>query len=210
MYLFVLIPASADSFAGYFVSFLFGFICGAIPFGYIMGRIKGIDIRKQGSGNIGFTNVNRTLGFWYALPVFLLDFAKGLLPTLLAPHLGLTAIFAGVGTILGHIFTPVLKFRGGKGVATTFGAVLALTPISFAVGIGLFAIILFAFSYVSLASISFAVALPILTIIFARNNWTIFLFALFAGIVIILTHRSNIQRLLKKEESKFRLRRKTT
>lgn len=210
MFLFVLIPASADSFAGYFVSFLFGFICGAIPFGYIIGRIKGIDIKKQGSGNIGFTNVNRTLGFWYALPVFILDFAKGLLPTLFAPNLGLTAIFAGVGAILGHIFTPVLKFRGGKGVATTFGAVLALTPISFIVGIGLFAIILFAFSYVSLASISFAIALPILTIIFARNDWTIFFFALFAGIVIILTHRSNIQRLLKKQESKFRLRRKTT
>ena len=210
MYLFVLIPASADAFAGYFVSFLFGFICGAIPFGYIIGRIKGIDIKKQGSGNIGFTNVNRTLGFWYALPVFLLDFAKGLLPTLFAHHLGLTAIFAGVGAILGHIFTPVLKFRGGKGVATTFGAVLALTPISFIVGIGIFAVILFAFSYVSLSSISFAIALPILTIIFARNDWKIFLFALFAGIVIILTHRSNIQRLLNKEESKFRLRRKTT
>lgn len=210
MYLFVLIPSTADSFAGYFVSFLFGFVCGAIPFGFIIGRIKGIDIRKQGSGNIGFTNVNRTLGFWYALPVFILDFAKGFIPTLLASSLSLISVLVGTGALLGHIFTPFLKFRGGKGVATTFGAVLALTPISFIVGIGLFAIILFAFSYVSLASISFAIALPILTIIFARKDWTIFLFALFAGIVIILTHRSNILRLLKKQESKFRLRRKTT
>ena len=95
-------------------------------------------------------------------------------------------------------------------MATFFGVALALTPTSFVAGIGIFAIILFAFSYVSFASISFSIALPILTIIFAKNDWTIFFFALFAGIVIILTHRSNIQRLLKKQESKFRFRKKTT
>jgi glycerol-3-phosphate acyltransferase PlsY len=208
MYLFVLIPSTADSFAGYFISFLFGFIFGAIPFGFIISRIKGIDIRKHGSGNIGFTNVNRTLGFWYALPVFILDFAKGFLPTIFAQPIGLISVMVGAGALLGHIFTPFLKFRGGKGVATTFGVVLALTPVSFAVGIALFAVILLAFSYVSLASISFAIALPILTIIFTRNNLAIFLFALLSGILIILSHRTNIRRLLKKEESKFRLRRK--
>ena len=209
MNLFVLIPSTADSFAEYFISFLFGFVCGAIPFGYIISRLKGIDIRKQGSGNIGFTNVNRTLGIWFAIPVFILDFGKGFLPTIFASHMELYPVLVGAGALLGHIFTPFLKFRGGKGVATTFGVFLALTPISFAVSIGLFAIILFAFSYVSLASISFALALPILTIIFAPDKWIIFLFALLSATLIIITHRSNIRRLLKKEESKFRLKSKT-
>jgi glycerol-3-phosphate acyltransferase PlsY len=208
MNLFVLIPSTADSFAEYFVSFIFGFACGAIPFGYIIGRIKGIDIRKQGSGNIGFSNIQRILGFKYAIPVFILDFAKGLLPTLFAPSLGLFSILAGIGAILGHIFTPVLKFQGGKGVATTFGVVLALSPLVFTIDIVLFVIILFVFSYVSLASISFAVALPVLTIIFVRNNLPLFLFTLLIGIIIILTHHANIRRLLKKQETKFRLRKK--
>jgi len=208
MNLFVLIPSTADSFAEYFVSFLFGFVCGTIPFGYIIGRIKGIDIRQHGSGNIGFTNVNRIFGVKYAIPVFILDFAKGFLPTFFAHSLGLFAILVGIGALLGHIFTPILKFRGGKGVATTFGVVLALSPLIFAIDIGLFLIILFVFSYVSLASISFAVALPLLTIIFSRNNLSLFLFTLLTGIIIILTHLANIRRLLKKEESKFQLRRK--
>uniref|UniRef100_A0A7C6A922 Glycerol-3-phosphate acyltransferase n=1 Tax=candidate division WOR-3 bacterium TaxID=2052148 RepID=A0A7C6A922_UNCW3 len=205
MCLFVLIPKTADSFAGYFVSFFFGFILGAIPFGYLMGRIKKIDIRRYGSGNIGFTNVNRVLGFWFALPVLLFDFAKGFLPTLFASRLELLPTWVGTGALFGHIFSPFLKFRGGKGVATLFGVALALTPVSFVLSIGLFAIILFAFSYVSLASISFALALPIITFIL-NDNQTIFFFTLLFGIMLILTHRSNIRRLVKKQEAKFSIK----
>ncbi len=205
MYLFISIPPTADELAGHFVAFLFGFIFGAIPFGYIISKKQGIDIRSYGSGNIGFTNVYRVLGFKTALPVFILDFAKGFLPTLFANRLGLMAIFTGAGALLGHIFTPFLKFRGGKGVATTFGIALALTPISFGLSIVFFAIILLIFSYVSLASITFAVTLPILTMILS-NNRIIFFFTLFNGLLLIITHRSNIRRLLKKEEPKFRLR----
>lgn len=203
----MLIPATADSFAGYFASFFFGFVLGAIPFGYLIARIKGIDIRKYGSGNIGFTNVQRILGFRFALPVFILDFTKGLLPTLFANRLELIPVLVGIGAILGHIFTPSLKFRGGKGVATTFGVALILTPISFVPSIVLFVIVLFAFSYVSLASITFAIALPILTTILV-NNWSLLLFSFLSGGLLILTHRSNIRRLLRKEETKFRFARK--
>lgn len=208
MYLFVLIPSTVDSFAGYFASFFFGFILGAIPFGYLMARIKGVDIRNYGSGNIGFTNVNRILGFWFALPVLIFDFAKGFLPVFFAAQLGLIPVLVGTGALLGHIFSPFLKFRGGKGVATTFGIALALTPFSFLLSIGLFVVILLIFAYVSLSSITFALALPIFTFIIARDNRVVLLFTLFAGITLIFTHRSNIRRLLKKQESKFSLRSK--
>ena len=138
-----------------FTALAFGFACGAVPFGYFVGRFRGIDIRQAGSGNIGFTNVARVLGWPYAAPVLLLDFAKGLLPTafvasitlnylvpagdaVLLPRLFgsgliLLKVTAGLGAIVGHMFTPVLRFRGGKGVATTAGVIVALSPLAFAV-----------------------------------------------------------------------------
>ncbi len=108
------------------------YLIGSLPFGFIIGKLKGLDIRTTGSGNIGATNVLRTFGKAYGIPCFLLDFLKGLLPVLIVksifPENEYTHIAAVVGTVLGHVFTCFLGFKGGKGVSTTAGALTALAP----------------------------------------------------------------------------------
>ena len=99
-------------------SLLAGAAFGSVPFGHIAGRLNGIDIRRHGSGNIGFTNVQRTIGWAWAVPVLLLDVTKGLVPTAIARSFGLVPPLVGIGAILGHVFCPWLGFKGGKGVAT--------------------------------------------------------------------------------------------
>ncbi len=143
---------------------LAAYLAGSIPFGYLVTYwVKGIDIRTVGSGNLGATNVGRTLGFRYFVLVFLLDMLKGFLPTLGFPWLvsRLTGsgpadlpVLVALAAILGHTFPVYLKFRGGKGVATSLGAVLALDPISCAVSVVVFGGLLAVTRYVSLASLS--------------------------------------------------------
>lgn len=100
------------------LSLIVGAASGSIPFGYVAGRLNSIDIRMRGSGNIGFTNVQRTIGWTWRVPVLLLDVAKGLVPTAFARGLGLVPPLVGIGAILGHVFCPWLIFNGGEGVAT--------------------------------------------------------------------------------------------
>jgi len=224
MNLVVNLPPVTMPFAAAFMGFLFGFIPGAIPFGYLMGRARGIDLRRHGSGNIGFTNVIRVMGWQYGVPVLILDMAKGFLPVLFVaslirataagpellmihnlfgPRLELMRVIVGLSAILGHLFTPLLKFKGGKGVATTAGVVLALTPWTMLLCLAVFLIILLATRYLSLASMSAAIALPIATSFFARGQTAVFVFTLLVALLILIRHIANIKRLFAGNENRF-------
>lgn len=198
-----------DSLAIYFVSLFIGFVFGSIPFGYLIARIRKIDIRNYGSKNIGFTNVYRTLGAVYAIPVLVLDVAKGFLPTFFGNKLGFTTELIGLGAILGHIFTPWLFFKGGKGVATTIGVLLALAIKALGLGILVFIVILFASSYVSLSSLGFAISLPIFTLLFYPQQKLLIGIMILIAVIIIVRHKDNIRRLIKKQEPKFSIAKRT-
>jgi glycerol-3-phosphate acyltransferase PlsY len=187
------------------LSFLAGVVFGSVPFGYIAGRIRRIDIRRHGSGNIGFTNVQRTLGWTLAIPVLLLDIAKGLVPTALAEGTGFTPAVAGLGAILGHVFCPWLGFKGGKGVATTIGVAAILCHRSLLAGLGIYLVVLLATGFISLSSLSFAVALPALTPLVYRHNTPLLAFALGVAAVIVIRHWPNMRRLAAGTEPRLGL-----
>ncbi|MEO0022858.1 MAG: glycerol-3-phosphate 1-O-acyltransferase PlsY [candidate division WOR-3 bacterium] len=187
------------------ISLFAGFAFGSIPSGYLAGRLKGIDIRKHGSGNIGFTNVQRVLGLGWAVPVLVLDLAKGIIPVLLAERFGLLPAMVGLGAICGHIFCPWLGFNGGKGVATTIGVTAVLCPRAFLPAIAVFLLVLLVSGFVSLSSISFAISLPFLTLLFYRFDRTLLIFTLLTGMLIIIRHIPNIRRLTAGTEPKFGL-----
>lgn len=190
-----------------FFSLFVGFLVGSIPFGYLIPKIfKKIDIRNYGSKNIGFTNVYRTLGFLYGIPVLILDISKGFFITYFSKELSLISVFVGIGAIFGHLFTPYLRFQGGKGVATTIGVLLALAPKNLIFSLVIFLIILFIFSYMSLASIFFALSLPLSFLLLKPKDFSIPIFFIIISLLIILKHIPNIKRLIKKEEPKFRLK----
>src|SRR5678815_974930 len=152
------------------------YLLGSIPFGYLAGRLRGIDIRKVGSGNVGATNVVRVLGKRYGYPVFALDVLKGLgavkISMLMAPGRWpewnspeMFGILAGMCSVLGHLYPPWLKFEGGKGVATSAGALLALTPVATLIGVAIWIIVFWLTRYVSLASVVATTALPIVILV---------------------------------------------
>lgn len=205
MNLLLLSPVKDNDLSTYFFSLMLGFLLGSIPFGYIVARLKGIDIRTFGSKNIGFSNVNRALGLLYGLPVLILDIAKGFVPTFFAEQLGLITVVVGLGAILGHSYAPWLSFRGGKGVATTIGVMLALIPFALLSGIGVFIIIVLIFSYISLASLSFAVSLPIFVYLLYRGETFILVLTVVVALLIIIRHKDNIIRLVNKNEPKVEL-----
>jgi glycerol-3-phosphate acyltransferase PlsY len=192
-----------------------GFLCGSIPFGYWAGKIKGIDIRQHGSGNIGATNVIRVCGKGIGIPVFILDLLKGWLPTWYAgSHLATgsssvttLSVLAGFAAILGHTYTPWLGFKGGKGVATATGVLLGIAPIAMLAGLLVWLIVFFTTHYVSLASMLAAVAVPVtMAVIMSRaGRWdTVLLgFGLLVAALVVLRHRANIGRLLAGTESKM-------
>lgn len=191
------------------------FLLGSIPTGYLVARAKGIDIRQHGSGNIGATNVFRTLGKPLGVLVFFLDALKGFAAVTAAfaavPATGDTGTWAGivaaVAAIAGHNYTPWLGFRGGKGIATSAGVLLALMPLAvLAIAIVWFTVFQIS-RYVSVASIAAAVALPVTIAIFWRyglgGNAPLLGFTLLISLLAIWRHRSNIQRLMNGTESRF-------
>ena len=182
-----------------------GILSGSIPFGYLAGRMKRIDIRDYGSGNIGFTNVYRTLGPGWAVPVLILDVAKGLVPVALAGSPGLVPEFVGAGAVLGHVFTPWLGFRGGKGVATTIGVCAFLCLRSLGAGLGVYALVLLTTGFISVSSLLFAVSLPALTSVLYRGDTPLLVFTSVVGVVIVVRHAANIRRLLQGTEPRFGL-----
>ncbi len=194
------------------------FLCGSVPFGYFAGRLKGIDIRQHGSGNIGATNVIRVCGKGIGIPVFILDMLKGLLPTLAprwlmsgaAAHdewMSAAAVASGFAAILGHMFTPWLGFKGGKGVATAAGVLLGIAPFAMLVALGTWLIFFFTTRYVSLASITAAVAVPATMMALMwraqRWDWVLLSFGIVLGVLVIARHRANIARLLAGTESRM-------
>ena len=186
-----------------------GYLLGAVPFGWLVARAHGVDILKVGSGNPGATNVKREVGKGAGNLVFLLDFLKGALaagwPLLagLPPEQLLTVQAVGLcAAILGHSFSIFLRGKGGKGVATTMGGLLALMPWVVLIGVGVWLVVFYATRYVSLASICFALVLPAGNFFLSDSG---VLTAIGAGlaVLIIFRHRSNIQRLLNGTEHRF-------
>jgi glycerol-3-phosphate acyltransferase PlsY len=194
------------------------YLLGSIPFGYLAGRLAGIDVRKNGSGNVGATNVVRVLGKRYGYPVFVLDFLKGFMAVkismLMSPGApaewncpDIFGIVAAMCSVLGHVYPPWLMFEGGKGVATSAGALLALTPVATLIGMTIWIIVFWASRYVSLASIAAAVVLPIVIPIVGshnENNRRLLLYSsVCVAVVVIWRHRSNISRLMRGTEPRF-------
>jgi glycerol-3-phosphate acyltransferase PlsY len=186
----------------YLVSFAIGFAFGMIPFSYILGRIKGVDLKKSGSGNIGATNLGRKLGMPFFILGFILDALKGLAPVLLARTLSFTPALAGAGAIAGHIFNPFFNFKGGKGVSTTVGVALGLTPKSFLLAIAVWLIIYLATFVVSLASLCLAFVLPVIIIILKEADTMARILMIVICILVIVAHYKNIKRLINGAEPK--------
>jgi glycerol-3-phosphate acyltransferase PlsY len=185
---------------------LAGYLLGSIPFGLILTRLAGLgDIRRIGSGNIGATNVLRTGNKPLAAATLILDGAKGAVAVLLAQHLygPDAAVIAGAGAFLGHLFPVWLKFRGGKGVATTIGVFLAIAwPVGL-IACAVWLLVALLFRYSSLAALIAVAAAPIAAWLLA-NHQTAGL-ALFLAVVVWLRHHENIRRLLAGGEAKIRL-----
>ena len=214
----------------FFIPAIIGaYLLGSIPFGLLIAWVHGMDLRSIGSGNIGATNVARALGRKWAYVCFALDVLKGLVPMLavLALTTSLSAqsqtektivlflwLAVGCAAILGHIFPVYLKFKGGKGVSTSFGVALGLWPyytICALIAIAVWAVVVFIWRYVSLASVTASVAFPLALIVSIAlrpgweiaHLWPLVIAATAIPLMVIIRHRENIKRLLSGTESKI-------
>lgn len=194
-----------------------GYLLGSCPNGLLISRARGIDIRKQGSGNIGATNVLRVMGKKWGYTVFFLDALKGLLavavawalaansPQILHPEI--VEILGGLACILGHTFPLWLRFRGGKGVATSAGVLLGLMPIAMLSVLAVWLLLFYATRYVSVASIFAAACLPLFVALYlhfhALRGFALLPFSILIAGVVIWRHRSNMQSLLHGTEHRF-------
>ncbi len=204
----------------FIIVLLASYLIGSVPFGFIIGKCRGVDIRKEGSGNIGATNVTRVVGPWWGKLCFLLDFLKGLLPAgaaviltgngTLGDPLHILPAIATLAVVIGHIYPLFLKFKGGKGVATAAGAIFPLCPLAVAIGLVSWALFFLTTRYVSVASIAAAAILPIAAVILyvfklpgAPDSLPAVILFILLGILAILKHISNIKRLLNGTENRF-------
>jgi glycerol-3-phosphate acyltransferase PlsY len=185
------------------------YLLGAIPTSYLAGRLfRGIDLRDYGSRNLGATNLYRVLGWRFAIPVGVLDAAKGLIPVVVfAPRVSDSEVFAlvcGLTAVLGHVFSVFVGFKGGKGVATAAGVMLGLTPIALGVAAAVWAGLVFLTGYVSVGSIAAAAVFPVAVRLLEPPARPVMLWLDIAvAAAIIWLHRGNIQRLLKGTENRF-------
>lgn len=225
---------------------IIAFLLGSIPFGLLIAKSKGINIREHGSGNIGATNVLRIVGKKFGISCFLLDFLKGLIPALLAYNLykfngadetmtidfirqhafdlgdnqfkaQALKVFTGLCAILGHNYSPWVNFKGGKGIATSVGVLIAFMPIGSLILILIFILTYKISRYISLASIVASASLPFVVLYgswkhgkIAAGTWDkpLLIFAIFIGAMAILKHRSNIKNILAGKEHKFTSKKK--
>ena len=226
---------------------ILAFLLGSIPFGLLIAKSRGINIREHGSGNIGATNVLRIVGKKYGIACFVLDFLKGFIPALLAYNLyefsgadetmmiaflrehainlgdnqfkaQALKVFTGLCAILGHNYSPWVNFKGGKGIATSIGVLIAFMPFGAAILIVIFILTYKITRYISLASIIAAGSLPFLVLYgswshgkLANGTWDkpLLIFATFIGLMAIWKHRSNIKNLIAGKEHKFAPKNKT-
>ena len=189
---------------------LASYLLGATPTSYIAGRLgRGIDLREHGSKNLGATNVFRLLGWGYAIPVGLIDVAKGAVPVALfgrwAHGPEWLPVTLGGAAVVGHMFSPYVRFRGGKGVATAAGVFLALAPWAFAISLPFWGLALWLTGYVSLSSIAAALTFPIWVRLTAGGGPT-FWASVVLALLIVVAHRANIERLVAGTENRFRTR----
>jgi len=196
------------------LSFLLAYLTGAIPTSVWVGKLFfRKDIRDHGSGNAGATNTMRVLGLKAGIPVLLFDIFKGWLSVKYISFFNLypaeskeymiLSIIAGILAVTGHIYPVYAGFRGGKGVASIFGVLLALSPFATLCAAGLFFLVLFSTGYVSLGSMIAGISFPFwIVFVFPESSYELNVFSIFVGGLIIYTHRSNIKRLLKGSEGK--------
>jgi glycerol-3-phosphate acyltransferase PlsY len=204
---------------GVLAAALGSYLAGGIPFSYIAGRAtRGIDLREHGSGNLGASNTYRILGGRVALIVLLLDIAKGLVPVLIAARFDapgaapVHALAATAGAILGHLFSPYLRFSGGKGIATSAGAFAGLAPLAFACALAVFLIAFAARRIVSLGSLLAAITLPLAVFVLAKSgvapaHASVLGVTVLVMLVVIVKHRGNIRRLMDGTEPALARRR---
>ncbi len=207
------------------VALILSYFAGAIPFAYIIVKlVKGKDIRQQGSGNVGFTNALRVIGWGPGLLVLLADMGKGVLSVLLISRLGMMQpnplydympVLCGFAAMVGHVWTVFLKFHGGKGVASSLGVFIALYPIAGLIALGVWLVVVAITRYVSLGSILLCISFCVVAFVtdgsHALNGveiWSLRMMAVLVTIIVIYKHKGNIQRLIKGEERKFGQREK--
>lgn len=201
------------------LAIILSYLLGSIPVGYVWGRaLKGIDVRRYGSGNFGATNVFRVIGPQVGVAVLILDMLKGLIPVILfgdfvlrsLPHLDhiLVRLSLGIACVCGHNWTVFLKFKGGKGVATTAGALLGLSfkipSLGLIAGLclGIWILVVLTTGFISLSSIMAACALPVFMVVF-HQPFKLVIFAIVLCLFVVYRHNSNIRRLLRGEEKKI-------
>ena len=190
----------------YFFGWLaIAYLIGSVPTGLLLGKLYGIDVRQQGSGNIGATNLYRTLGRNVGVLTLIGDCLKGAIPVLLAQQFGLSGeqvAWVGMAAFCGHVFSVFLKFRGGKGVATALGVFLALSPLAVLIALVLFVLVMLKWRYVSLGSVCAAAVMPL--VVAFSQEWILTGVTFLISLVVIVRHRENIRRLLAGTESKFK------
>jgi glycerol-3-phosphate acyltransferase PlsY len=198
----------------FIVSIIVAYFCGAVPIGFLIGKMRGVDVRTVGSKNIGATNVYRTVAKPWGILAFIGDFLKGFLPTLVVKmvfvDLQYLPLVVGIMTVVGHMFTCFMKFKGGKGVATGFGMLVALVPAVVLSAFALWVVVMLVSHYISLASIAAAAYLGVIIwipIAFMGNpgyhNIPQAIVVTIVASASIIKHRTNIQRLLAGNENKI-------
>jgi glycerol-3-phosphate acyltransferase PlsY len=205
------------------IAFVLGYLSGSLPSGLWLGRmLKGVDVREHGSKNMGATNVYRVLGPGIGIATLLLDVLKGALPVWIVPALPVMDGFpggrewctlaVGLGAVAGHVWTFFARFRGGKGVATTVGVLLAMAPFAMLVFLVVFVVTVALTRYVSLGSLlgalGFCLALILTTPSYARSPTV--LLGILLAVIVVIRHRENLRRLSRGEESRFSFRRSAT
>ena len=199
----------------FFAALLLSYLAGAVPFGLLFSRMVGKDVREEGSGNIGATNVNRVLGKKLGLLTLICDVAKGFIPVFVASFIlpmnenwELFVGLCGLATVLGHMFPVYLGFKGGKGVATALGVFLFFSPMAIVIALAVFIVVVLSSGFVSAGSLAAAGLIPFLIVFFGGSSST-FLCAAVIAMLIWIKHSSNIARLKKGEEKSWKTKTST-
>jgi len=182
------------------------YLLGSVPTGLLLGKVYGIDVRKEGSGNIGATNLYRTVGRKVGIMTLAGDCLKGMLPVLAVKYSALPVEYAawvGLAAFCGHVFSVFLRFRGGKGVATALGVFLALSPIAVAIALGVFVLLMLIWRYVSLGSIAAAAVMPIAVWALGGGR-VVGVVTMIVSVIVIIRHTENIKRLATGTENRFK------
>jgi glycerol-3-phosphate acyltransferase PlsY len=195
---------------------ILAYLLGAIPFGLLVAKMNGVDIRQKGSGNIGATNVLRVIGKGWGIFTFVLDALKGFIPAFFFPMFGGDAVpqvygvLFGFAAIVGHTLPVYLKFKGGKGVATSAGMLLGVAPVAVGVGLFFFIITVVISRYVSLASILAAIAVGVTAWVEGEKSLFVKIVLTVMSLMIVWLHRANIKRLMNGTENRFGKKKETS